>query len=432
MAKDVLKFTPVNFGRWFIWGFTALIFLLAPVVFSQGFAVSLLTQMGTFIIFALSYNMLLGQAGMLSFGHAVYSGLGAYCAIHALNMITKGTLPIPVSLLPLVGGLAGAFFGVLFGYVTTKKSGTPFAMITLGIVELVYVCAFMVPFEPFFGGEGGIKGNRVVGEPFFGITYGPSIQVYYLVAVWCIICIAAMFAFTQTPLGRMANAVRDNPERVEFMGYNTQRVRWYVLIISSFFAGISGGLAAINFEIVSAENVSAIRSGGVLLAVFIGGALFFFGPILGAIIFIFFAVALSEFTKAWQFYLGIFFVMMVLFAPGGVSSLILMNLRVASFGKFRRLLDPYLGVIVGGFLVCLGVIMIIEMTYHLTLEAANGTVRPIFGFQVDTAGVTAWLIALSLLIGGVLIFEPMRRYFKKTWDTIAEEIEEEQARKVAL
>jgi branched-chain amino acid transport system permease protein len=432
MAKDTLKFTPINFGRWFIWGFTTLIFLLAPVVFSQGFAVSLLTQMGTFIIFALSYNMLLGQAGMLSFGHAVYSGLGAYCAIHALNMITKGTLPIPVSLLPLVGGLAGAFFGVLFGYVTTKKSGTPFAMITLGIVELVYVCAFMVPFEPFFGGEGGIKGNRVVGEPFFGITYGPSIQVYYLVAVWCIICIAAMFAFTQTPLGRMANAVRDNPERVEFMGYNTQRVRWYVLIISSFFAGISGGLAAINFEIVSAENVSAIRSGGVLLAVFIGGALFFFGPILGAIIFIFFAVALSEFTKAWQFYLGIFFVMMVLFAPGGVSSLILMNLRVASFGKFKRLLDPYLGVIIGGFLVCLGVIMIIEMTYHLTLEAANGTVRSIFGFQVDTAGVTAWLIALSLLIGGALIFEPMRRYFKKTWDTIAEEIEEEQARKVAL
>jgi branched-chain amino acid transport system permease protein len=432
MRNDVLRFKPVNFGRWFIWSFTALLFILAPVVFSQGFAVSLLTQMGTFIIFALSYNMLLGQAGMLSFGHAVYSGLGAYCAIHALNMISKGALPIPVSLLPLVGGLAGAFFGVLFGYVTTKKSGTPFAMITLGIVELVYVCAFMVPFEPFFGGEGGIKGNRVVGEPFFGISYGPSIQVYYLVAVWCLVCIAAMFAFTQTPLGRMANAVRDNPERVEFMGYNTQRVRWYVLILSSFFAGISGGLAAINFEIVSAENVSAIRSGGVLLAVFIGGALFFFGPILGAVIFIFFAVALSEFTKAWQFYLGIFFVMMVLYAPGGVSSLILMNLRVMSFGKFKRLLDPYLGIIIGALLLVLGVVMVIEMTYHLTLEAANGTVRNIFGFQVDTAGVTGWMIALSLVIGGALIFEPMRRYFKHTWDKIAEEIEEEQARKVAL
>jgi branched-chain amino acid transport system permease protein len=432
MRSDVLKFKPINVGRWFIWGFTALVFICAPLIFKGGFAVSLLTQMGTFIIFALSYNMLLGQTGMLSFGHAVYSGLGAYCAIHALNMISSGSLPVPVSLLPLIGGLAGAFFGVVFGYVTTKKSGTPFAMITLGIVELVYVCAFMVPFEPFFGGEGGIKANRVVGEPFFGITYGPSIQVYYLVALWCIVCIAAMFAFTQTPLGRMANAVRDNPERVEFLGYNTQRVRWYVLILSSFFAGISGGLSAINFEIVSAESVSAIRSGGVLLAVFIGGALFFFGPILGAIIFIFFAVALSEFTKAWQFYLGIFFVMMVLYAPGGVSSLILMNLRVMSFGKFKRLLDPYLGVLVGGLFLTLGVVMVIEMTYHLTLEAANGTARNIFGFQLDTAGATAWMIALSLLIGGILIFEPMRRYFKHTWDKIAEEIEEEQAAKVGL
>jgi branched-chain amino acid transport system permease protein len=391
MRSDVLKFKPINVGRWFIWGFTALVFICAPLIFKGGFAVSLLTQMGTFIIFALSYNMLLGQTGMLSFGHAVYSGLGAYCAIHALNMISSGSLPVPVSLLPLIGGLAGAFFGVVFGYVTTKKSGTPFAMITLGIVELVYVCAFMVPFEPFFGGEGGIKANRVVGEPFFGITYGPSIQVYYLVALWCIVCIAAMFAFTQTPLGRMANAVRDNPERVEFLGYNTQRVRWYVLILSSFFAGISGGLSAINFEIV-----------------------------------------LSEFTKAWQFYLGIFFVMMVLYAPGGVSSLILMNLRVMSFGKFKRLLDPYLGVLVGGLFLTLGVVMVIEMTYHLTLEAANGTARNIFGFQLDTAGATAWMIALSLLIGGILIFEPMRRYFKHTWDKIAEEIEEEQAAKVGL
>jgi len=91
------------------------------------------------------------------------------------------------------------------------------------------------------------------------------------------------------PLGRIANAVRDNPERAEFIGYNTQRVRWLMLILSSFFAGIAGGLTAINFEIVSAENVSAVRSGGVLLAAFIGGASFFFGPILGAIVFIFFS-----------------------------------------------------------------------------------------------------------------------------------------------
>jgi len=430
MPNNMLKFKPLNVGRWFIWGMTALLFLGTPLIFNQGFSITLLSQMGTTIIFALSFNMLLGQTGMLSFGHAVYSGLGAFFTMHALNAISAGKLWFPVTFLPLVGGLAGAFFGILFGYVTTKKSGTPFAMITLGIGEMVFASSLMFP--GFFGGEGGITGNRVVGEPFLGISYGPAIQVYYLIAVWCFFCIVAMYAFTHTPLGRMANAVRDNPERVEFIGYNTQRVRWYVLIVSSFFAGIAGGLSALNFEIVSAENVSAIRSGGVLLATFIGGALFFFGPIIGAIVFVFFSVALSEFTRAWQLYLGIFFVLMVLYAPGGLSSLILMNLRVLSFSKFKRLLDPYLGVFIGAILLSLGIIMVIEMTYHLTLDASNGTVRKIFGFSFDTAGSTAWIIATSLLTGGLLVFEPMRRRFMQVWNTIQEEIEVEQTKKLVV
>ena len=430
MTNNTLKFKPINVGRWFIWGMTALIFLCTPLIFNQGFSITLLSQMGTTIIFALSFNMLLGQTGMLSFGHAVYSGLGAFFAIHALNAISAGKFWFPVSLLPLIGGLAGALFGVLFGYVTTKKSGTPFAMITLGLGEMVFASSLMFP--GFFGGEGGITGNRVIGQPFLGISYGPAIEVYYLIAVWCFLCIVAMYAFTHTPLGRMANAVRDNPERVEFIGYNTQRIRWYVLIISSFFAGIAGGLSALNFEIVSAENVSAIRSGGVLLATFIGGALFFFGPIIGAIVFVFFSVALSEFTRAWQFYLGTFFVVMVMYAPGGISSLILMNLRVLSFAKFKRLLDPYLGIFIGGVLLSLGIIMVIEMTYHLTLDSGNGSVRKIFGFSFDTAGSTAWLIAVSFVTGGILVFEPMRRRFVQVWGTIQEEIELEQAKKLMV
>ena len=109
-------------------------------------------------------------------------------------------------------------------------------------------------FPSFFGGEGGVTTNRVYGTPFFGLTFGPQIQVYYLIAVYCFICTALMFAFTGTPLGRMLNAVRDNPERVEFIGYNTQRVRYFAFIIAGFFAGIGGGLAAINFEIVNAAD----------------------------------------------------------------------------------------------------------------------------------------------------------------------------------
>ena len=425
MGLAPLRYRPINLGRWVIWGFTAFLFVVLPLVFEQGFARTLMSQMAIMIVFALSYNMLLGQSGMLSFGHAVYSGLGAYFAIHALNMIARGELPWPVSLLPFIGGLAGAFFGVIFGYVTTKKAGTPFAMITLGIGEMVFAASLMFP--GFFGGEAGINGNRTVGGNFLGIpglTFGPDLQVYYLIAAWCFACMVAMFALTHTPLGRMANAVRDNPERAEFIGYNTQRVRWFMLILSGFFAGVAGGLSAINFEIVTAENVSAIRSGGVLLAAFIGGVAFFFGPILGAIVFSFFAIALSEYTKAWQLYLGVFFVLIVMYAPGGLSSLILTNLRVMKFRKFRRLLDPYFGVIVAALALAFGAVLVIEMTYHVTLDIALGPVVTIFGFPYDTGRPEAWVFAASVVAGGALAFEYMRRRFKAEWDRVQIEIED--------
>ena len=333
-----LRYTPVNLGRWLVWAVYAIILLAAPLVFSKGGGLTLLSQMGTVMIFGLSYNMLLGQGGMLSFGHAVYSGLGAFFAIHAMNLAGAGTLPVPVSLIPLVGGIAGVGFGLLFGYVTTRKAGTTFAMITLGLVELVFASSLMFP--GFFGGEGGITTNRVIGQAVMGVSYGPQIQVYYLIAAWLFVCTAAVYAYTHTPLGRMINAVRDNPERVEFIGYDTQWVRYLVVILSSFFAGISGGLSAINFEIVSAENVSAIRSGSILLFTFIGGIGFFFGPLLGAIVGILFSVLLSDFTPAWQLYLGLFFVLLVRYAPGGLGSLIMLLLRAAKFGQFGRIARP--------------------------------------------------------------------------------------------
>jgi len=117
----------------------------------------------------------------------------------------------------------------------------------------------------------------------------------------------------------MLNAVRDNPERVEFIGYNTQRVRYTAFIIAGFFAGISGGLGAFNFEIVTAEVVGAARSGAYLLFTFLGGATFFFGPIIGAVLMVLAFVLFSEFTKAWLLYLGLLFLFMVMYAPGGIA-----------------------------------------------------------------------------------------------------------------
>ena len=422
MSKTI-RFAPYNVGRWLVWGLTAILFAVLPLIFTKGFAITLLSQMGIMIIFALSYNMIFGQGGMLSFGHAVYSGLGAFFAIHALNWVGDGRIWIPVSMIPLVGGLFGAIFGVIFGYVTTKKAGTPFAMITLGIGEMVFSASLMFP--GFFGGEGGISSNRVIGDPFLGVSFGPAIEVYYLIAVWCFVCMIAMFAFSQTPLGRISNAVRDNPERAEFIGYNTQRVRFLVLVVSAFFAGISGGLAAINFEIVTAENVSALRSGGVLLATFIGGAMFFFGPVLGSVIFIFFAIALSEYTKAWQFYLGIFFVMMVMYAPGGVASLILMNLRVAKYQLFNRLWKPYGWVLAASAVLLVGVIMVVEMSYHLTLNFASGTQLKLFGFQVDAASLGVWAIAAAIVIAGALFFNATRKSFAREWGNVQARIEDQ-------
>jgi branched-chain amino acid transport system permease protein len=128
----------LNTGRVTVWGLFALVMALAPLVWTSGLSITMLSQMGIAIIACLSYNMLLGQGGMLSFGHAVYTGLGSFLAIHALNAASKGAIPIPVVLIPLVGGLAGLGFAALLGYVTTRKSGTTFAMITLGISELVF------------------------------------------------------------------------------------------------------------------------------------------------------------------------------------------------------------------------------------------------------------------------------------------------------
>jgi branched-chain amino acid transport system permease protein len=422
MTTTTMKFEPINLGRWILWSLFGLILIAAPFVFTQGASVSLLSQMGVIMIFGLSYNMLLGQGGMLSFGHAAYSGLGAFVAVHAMNMAAGGQLPVPVTLIPLVGGFAGMFFGILFGYVTTKKSGTTFAMITLGIVELVFACSLMSP--GFFGGEGGVTTNRVIGEPFLGITYGPQIQVYYLVAFWLFISTVGMFAFTQTPLGRMSNAVRDNPERAEFIGFNTQWVRYLTLVLSAFFAGISGGLSAINFEIVSAENVSLLRSGAILLFTFIGGIGFFFGPIIGAIIGVFLTVMLSSYTKAWQLYLGVFFIMIVMFAPGGIASLIMLNLRAIKFGKFGRVWPRLWVVCVTALLGLLGVVMMIEMLYHITLNSANGPMKQLFGFAVDTTAPTGWLIALTLLVIGGFGFWRTRPAFQQVWGEVNMEIED--------
>jgi len=236
-----------------IWLAAALVCAVLPLVFDSGFALSMLSQVGIAIIFALSYNMLLGQGGMLSFGHAVYYGLGGFIAMHAINMVGDGVLPLPLELLPLVGGVGGVVAGLIFGWLSTDKAGTTFALISLGIGELIAASALMLP--SFFGGEEGISADRMVDTTLTGLGFGQQIEVYYLIAVWMLVCIFLMFLQTKTPLGRVANAVRDNPERAAFIGYNVRWVRTLQFTLAAFFAGIAGGLFAITYEIITAETI---------------------------------------------------------------------------------------------------------------------------------------------------------------------------------
>ncbi len=430
MTTAHYSFKPYNVGRWIIWTLFALVLLFAPMVFTSNLSITMLAQMGIAIIACLSYNMLLGQGGMLSFGHAVYTGLGSYMAIHALLRVSEGALSLPVSLIPIVGGLAGLFFAVLFGYVTTKKSGTTFAMITLGMAELVFAMSLM--FSEFFGGEAGVSADRVVGDPVMGITYGPGVQVYYLIAVYTFVCVALMFAFTRTPLGRILNAVRDNPERVEFIGYNTQKVRYLAFIIAGFFAGISGGLAAIQFEIVTAEVVGPLRSGGYLLFTFLGGATFFFGPIIGGILMVLAFVLFSEFTKAWLLYLGLIFLFMVMYAPGGIASLIMMNLRVAAFGRLRELWVSYLALGVTALVVLAGAGAMIEMVYHLQLNTALGDEVRFLGVTLHALEANSWFGSVFVMLTGLGLFELTRRQFVTQWAEIQTDIEKEIKRRETL
>ena len=430
MTKQFYQFKNLNVSRLALWSGFALVLVLAPLVFTSSLSLNILSQMGVAIIVCLSYNILLGQGGMLSFGHAAYSGMGSFLAIHTLNKISSGALPLPVSLIPIVGGLASMLVAVLLGWVTTKKSGTTFAMITLGVGELIWAMSLMFP--EFFGGEGGVSGNRVTGSKIFNITYGPQVQLYYLIALYTIVCTGLMFAFTRTPLGRMLNAVRDNPERVEFVGYDTQKIRYFSFIVAAFFAGISGGLAALNFEIVTSEVVSGYYSGAYLLFTFLGGATFFFGPIIGAVLMVLAFVLLSEFTKAWLLYLGLIFMFMVMYAPGGVASLIMLNVRVALFGHIRKLLLSYVALAVTALVLLLGAAAMIEMIYHMQLNAALGSEVRFLGAKLDAKELNSWLSAGVLMLAGLVLFEFCRRNFAKKWSHIQEDIQKEITRREAL
>lgn len=389
----------VTLARALPWIIATAFLMVMPLIFTQNSAITIMNQMAITIVFALAYNMLLGQGGMLSFGHAVYMGLGGFLCVHLMNYVENFEIPLPLPLLPLFGGIFGMGFAMLIGTFSTRNAGTVFAMISLGIGELIAACSIII--VVFFGGEEGISADRTYGLPVFGIEFIKQIEVYYLTTFWLVLSALLMYLFSRTPVGRMANAVRDNPERAEFLGYSARWVRYCSFIASGFFCGVAGGLFAINYEILTEENLNLITSGSILLITFLGGVGLFFGPIIGAITFTLLQTVLSLETELWQLYVGVLFLATVMFFPGGLAGLMAMHVPVVKLGKMNTLIVPYIKTLVPGAIGLLALSGLIEVIFHAKHATADDHVMSIYWTTFSTHDILPWVVLAVLSVGGI-------------------------------
>ena len=380
-----------------------------PLLFDSILAISILNQMVIAIVFALSYNMLLGQGGMLSFGHAVYFGLGGFLSVHALMLIEFETIVFSILWIPLIGGLFGLLAGIFIGSFSTRKAGTVFAMISLGIGELIAASSLI--FSGFFGGEAGISGDRTFGPTFFGFDFTQNIEIYYVAAVWAFIATLFMYLFTQTPAGRMANAVRDNPERAEFIGYSSRKVRFISFCASGLFAGIAGGLFALNYEFITEENLNAATSGRVLLMAYIGGLGYFIGPIIGAVVLTLMNSLLSNYSELWMLYLGIMFLLTVMYLPRGFAGFIMMHQLAWVSGNMKLLIKPYLVTTIPALLFTLCTIALIEMSH------TEDEVFHYLGLALNPASPITWIVILAIASGAFYAVKRSLLQLNDAWET---------------
>ena len=376
--------------------------------------------MGVLIIFSVAYNMLLGQAGLLSFGHAIYFGLAGYASIHILSAINESYLPsLPLILLPFIGAFVGLMLGICIGYLSTKRLGTAFAMISLGFCELV--TALTLIFVVFFNGEDGIQADRVTGNEFLGFTYGPQSEVYYLILFWCIISVSLMYLLTKTPFGRMCNAVRDNQQRAEFVGYNVRKVRWLAFSLSAMFAGAAGSLHAINYEHIGFESVSLVQSGLVLFMAYIGGIGNFLGPILGAISLTYLDTMLSDITEAWVLYYGIIFVLVIAFAPQGISGIIMVHEPIIRNNPslLKKLVFPYTFFLVSIIILTIGFTSIIELIH--SLKSSKDSLK-VYWLNINNNNIFIWMLFSLIFISGILLTKKCFRLVKEKWNDVLNEV----------
>ena len=371
--------TPTIKLRWWCMAMAVL-----PLVFTSSYSTSLMTQMLVGILICLSYQVLLSQGGMLSFGHAIFTGAGSYAVIHGLNthLFEMGATGwLWVIALPLLGGLTAAAVAAMLGWIATARSGTPFAMITLGLGELVWAAAWMFP--DWSGGEAGLSADRTLTDPPLGMNFAQAWHLYALSAVYVLACAWAVVRFTQTPMGLMLRATRDRAVRVAFLGYNPHLIRYIAFIVSAFIAGIAGGLTALNFEFVSVDSFSLQRSGSAMLFTVVGGGALIGGSIIGGVLMVTASVVLSTFTPAWSAYVGLLFIWVVMRWPTGLSGMTPRDVLARANGW--------------GLATAIGTIFLIEMTYHWVTAVAAGmpATLDILMVSVNVSQASHWSLAIA-------------------------------------
>ncbi len=375
-------------------------------------------------LFALAFNLLSGQAGLLSFGHAAYFGMGAFATLHLMQAIEDG-LVFPTPLLPLAGAAIGLLIGLVAGFFATMRSGVYFALVTLAIAELFH--SLTPHLQGLFGGEAGISSMRM---PWQGFSFGSVLEVYYLTLAWVVLSILLLWAFTRTPFGRLTLALRDNEQRVRFLGYNAHASKVIIFAVSAMFSGIAGGLLAISNETANYALFSSHISAQVVLQTFVGGATIFFGPVLGAVSFTLFAYLISDLTRSWLFYQGLIFVLVMLYAPMGIGGVLQHHLRDVRRKDWAQLAGPYLLAALGGVLVAGGVIYLTETVsvlfgeeYAVEIRNAGGVLPNyhLFGFQFDPSGIVTWIIPVLLLAAGFGILMKGRQAILRCWETLGQD-----------
>ncbi len=376
-----------------------------------------LTNMLIASLFAAAFNLLMGQGGMLSFGHAAYFGIGAFAVLHLMRAVEDG-LAFPTALLPVAGGLAGLLVGLGAGWFATKRTGVYFSLVTLALAELLHSLA--PHWNGLFGGESGLSSMRM---PSLGLDFGSSLQVYYVTLAWVALSVALLYAYTRTPFGRLTLALRDNEQRVRFLGFDAHATKVLVFGISAMFAGVAGGLMAMSSETANYNVFSVHTSAQVVLHTFVGGSTLFLGPLLGASLLTLFTFLVSEMTRAWLLYQGILFILVMLFAPTGIGGVVHAHIVNAGRLPWRRLALPYAAAGAGGALAATGVVFLVQTLEHVFSQSYRAAVArngvwetvTVFGQSWDPLNPVTWLVPLAIFAAGLAVVLKVRPVIARLW-----------------